>query len=159
MFTMMNMARFNVGLQGVSLAERAYQQARDYAKDRVQGRVDGGSPEKVAIINHPDVRRMLMDIRSQTEAMRALAYETAVQFDISKRHSAENVRKDARAKLDLLTPVVKAWSTDLGVELTSTALQIHGHRTDLRRYQRYSGARPDGSEDFTRWRRDGIQFY
>ena len=126
MFTMMNMARFNVGLQGVSLAERAYQQAREYAKDRVQGRVDGGSPKKVAIINHPDVRRMLMDIRSQTEAMRALAYETAVQFDISKRHSAENVRKDARAKLDLLTPIVKAWSTDLGVELTSTALQIHG---------------------------------
>ncbi|MEL0020427.1 MAG: acyl-CoA dehydrogenase family protein, partial [Rickettsiales bacterium] len=86
MFTMMNMARFNVGLQGLSLSERAYQQARDYAKERVQGRLDGGGPEKVSIINHPDVRRMLMSIKSQTEAMRALAYDTAVQFDISKRH-------------------------------------------------------------------------
>ena len=126
MFTMMNMARFNVGLQGVSIAERAYQQARDFAKERVQGRVDGGGPEKVAIINHPDVRRMLMDIRSQTEAMRALAYDTAVQFDIAKRHTDADTRNEAKAKLDLLTPIVKAWSTDLGVELTSTAVQIHG---------------------------------
>ncbi|MEC8699049.1 MAG: acyl-CoA dehydrogenase family protein, partial [Pseudomonadota bacterium] len=126
MFTMMNMARFNVGLQGVSIAERAYQQARDFAKERVQGRVDGGGPEKVAIINHPDVRRMLMDIRSQTEAMRALAYDTAVQFDIAKRHTDAHTRNEAKAKLDLLTPIVKAWSTDLGVELTSTAVQIHG---------------------------------
>tara|TARA_B100000676_G_scaffold110582_1_gene110505 strand:- start:2838 stop:4625 length:1788 start_codon:yes stop_codon:yes gene_type:complete len=126
MFTMMNLARFNVGLQGLSIAERAYQQARDYAKGRIQGRVDGGGPEKAVIIKHPDIRRMLMDIRSQTEAMRALAYETAVQFDISKRHNAENARNKAQVKLDLLTPVVKAWSTDLGVELTSTALQIHG---------------------------------
>lgn len=126
MFTMMNMARFNVGLQGVSIAERAYQQARDFAKERVQGRVDGAGPEKVAIINHPDVRRMLMSIKSQTEAMRALAYDTALQFDISKRHPDESARKEAQARLDLLTPIVKAWSTDLGVELSSTAVQIHG---------------------------------
>ena len=126
MFTMMNMARFNVGLQGVSVAERAYQQARDFAKERVQGRIDGSGPEKVSIINHPDVRRMLMSIKAQTEAMRALAYDTAVQFDISKRHLDEAARAGAQARLDLLTPIVKAWSTDLGVELSSTALQIHG---------------------------------
>ncbi len=126
MFTMMNMARFNVGLQGVALAERAYQQARDFAKERVQGRVDGGGPEKVAIINHPDVRRMLLDIKSRTEAMRALAYDTAVQFDISKRHPDEAARKEARTRLDLMTPIVKAWSTDVGVELTSLAVQVHG---------------------------------
>ena len=126
MFTMMNMARFNVGLQGVSIAERAYQQARDFAKVRVQGRVDGGGSEKVSIINHPDVRRMLMTIKAQTEAMRALAYDTAVQFDISKRHPDEAARAGAQARLDLLTPIVKAWSTDLGVELSSTAMQIHG---------------------------------
>ncbi len=126
MFTMMNMARFNVGLQGVALAERAYQQARDFAKERVQGRADGGGPEKVAIINHPDVRRMLLDIKSRTEAMRALAYDTAVQFDISKRHPDKAARKKARSRLDLLTPIVKAWSTDVGVELTSLAVQIHG---------------------------------
>ena len=126
MFTMMNMARFNVGLQGVSIAERAYQQARDFAKERVQGRVDGGGPGKVSIINHPDVRRMLMSIKAQTEAMRALAYDTAVQFDISKRHPDEAARSGAQARLDLLTPIVKAWSTDLGVELSSTAVQIHG---------------------------------
>jgi len=126
MFTMMNMARFNVGLQGVSIAERAYQQARDFAKERVQGRVDGGGPEKVSIINHPDVRRMLMSIKAQTEAMRALAYDTAVQFDISKRHPEAAARAGAQARLDLLTPIVKAWSTDLGVELSSTAVQVHG---------------------------------
>jgi alkylation response protein AidB-like acyl-CoA dehydrogenase len=126
MFTMMNMARFNVGLQGISVAERAYQQARDFAKERVQGRIDGSGPEKVSIINHPDVRRMLMSIKAQTEAMRALAYDTAVQFDISKRHLDEAARAGAKARLDLLTPIVKAWSTDLGVELSSTALQIHG---------------------------------
>ena len=126
MFTMMNMARFNVGLQGVALAERAYQQARDFAKERVQGRVDGRGPEKVAIVNHPDVRRMLLDIKSRTEAMRALAYDTAVQFDISKRHPDEAARKEARTRLDLLTPIVKAWSTDVGVELTSLAVQVHG---------------------------------
>jgi alkylation response protein AidB-like acyl-CoA dehydrogenase len=126
MFTMMNMARFNVGLQGVSIAERAYQQARDFAKERVQGRIDGSGPEKVSIINHPDVRRMLMSIKAQTEAMRALAYDTAVQFDISKRHPDEATRAGAQARLDLLTPIVKAWSTDLGVELSSTAVQIHG---------------------------------
>lgn len=126
MFTMMNMARFNVGLQGVSIAERAYQQARDFAKERVQGRVDGGGSDKVSIINHPDVRRMLMSIKAQTEAMRALAYDTAVQFDISKRHPDEAARAGAQARLDLLTPIVKAWSTDLGVELSSTAVQIHG---------------------------------
>ena len=126
MFTMMNMARFNVGLQGVSIAERAYQQARDFAKERLQGRVDGSGLDKVSIINHPDVRRMLMSIKAQTEAMRALAYDTAVQFDISKRHPDEAARASAKALLDLLTPIVKAWSTDLGVELSSTAVQIHG---------------------------------
>ena len=126
MFSMMNTARFNVGLQGISLAERAYQQARAYAMERVQGRVDGGSPTKVPIINHPDVRRMSISIKSETEAMRCLAYDTSVQIDISKRHSDEKQRKEAQLRLNLLTPIIKAWCTDVGVELTSTAIQIHG---------------------------------
>ncbi len=126
MFTMMNLARFNVGLQGVSIGERAYQQARDFARERVQGRQDGGGSEKVAIIKHPDVRRMLMVMKAQIEAMRAVAYDTSAQFDIARRHPDEATRRAASARLDLMTPIVKAWSTDIGVELTSMALQIHG---------------------------------
>ncbi len=126
MFTMMNLARFSVGLEGIAIAERAYQQARNYARDRVQGTLDGGGPEKVAIIHHPDVRRMLMTMKAGIEAMRALAYDTAVRFDFAQRHPDDAARRDAQSLLDLMTPVVKAWSSDFGVELSSIAVQVHG---------------------------------
>ncbi len=126
MFTMMNNARLNVGLQGVAVAERAYQHAVAYAKERVQSApVDGGG-ESVTIIHHPDVRRMLMSMRSQTEAMRALAYYTNSALDRSRHHDDPDVRGYNARRTDLLTPVVKAWCTDLGVEIASTGLQLHG---------------------------------
>ena len=127
MFTMMNLERLSVGLQGLAVAERAYQRARDYALERVQGRTrtaDGRDP--VTIINHPDVRRMLLTIRSQIEAMRAVIYDTAALLDVAKSHADEATRTSAQARVDLMTPVVKGWCTDLGTELTSMALQIHG---------------------------------
>ncbi len=127
MFTMMNNARLGVGIQGVAIAERAYQQARDYARNRVQSRaIDGKDPNAVAIINHPDVRRMLLESKSQIEAARALAYYTAAAFDMGKRHPDADTRRKARALNDLLTPVTKAWCTDLGVEVSSLGLQVHG---------------------------------
>jgi len=124
MFTMMNNARISVGLQGVSIAERAYQQARAYAHERVQGRPveDGGG----AIIGHPDVRRMLLTMRAQTEAMRAVTYDLAAMLDISKRHTEESWRAYAERRVSLLTPVVKAWCTDVGVEVASLGVQVHG---------------------------------
>jgi 3-(methylthio)propanoyl-CoA dehydrogenase len=123
MFTMMNNARLGVGLQGVSLSERAYQQARAYAHDRVQGR-DRGGPAK--IIRYPDVRRMLLTMRVQTEALRALAYFTAAALDRARRHPDPARRQREQATVDLLTPVVKALSTDVGVEVASLGVQIHG---------------------------------
>ncbi len=127
MFTMMNNARLGVGIQGVAIAERAYQQARDYAKGRVQSRdlaeAKGGP---VAIIRHPDVRRMLLDMRSKTEAARALALYAGTQLDISRHHEDAGVRAAATARVDILTPIVKAWSTDIGCDVASTGVQIHG---------------------------------
>jgi alkylation response protein AidB-like acyl-CoA dehydrogenase len=124
MFTMMNNARISVGLQGVSIAERAYQQARAYARDRVQGKppADGSG----AIIGHPDVRRMLMTMRAQTEAMRAVTYDLAAMLDIAKRHKEDSWRAYADRRVGLLTPVVKAWCTDVGVEVASIGVQVHG---------------------------------
>ena len=127
MFTMMNNARLSVGLQGVAVAERAYQQARDYAQTRVQGRdltAPGGSP--VTIIHHPDVRRMLLDMKARTEAMRALIFHTAKELDTAKHHPDEDVRAAAQAQVDLLTPVAKAWCSDGGVEVASLGVQVHG---------------------------------
>ena len=122
MFTMMNHARVNVGLEGVGIAERAYQHALWYARERVQGAPVGDkSGVKKTILHHPDVRRMLMDIKSRTEAMRTLAYYTAANID---RAHAGNAA--AQSRVDLLTPVVKGWSTEQGVELSSTALQVFG---------------------------------
>jgi len=127
MFTMMNNARLSVGLQGVAIAERAYQQARDYARTRVQSRELGSAkPEGVPIIRHPDVRRMLLAMRSQTEAGRALLYSAAVSIDEAKRHPDPAARRAAQARVDLLTPVCKAWSTDMGVEVASIGVQVHG---------------------------------
>jgi alkylation response protein AidB-like acyl-CoA dehydrogenase len=126
MFTMMNNARLNVGLQGVAVAERAYQHAVDYARERVQSAPLDGGDESVAIISHPDVRRMLMSMRSQTEAMRALAYYTNSALDRSRHHANLETRAYNSRRTDLLTPVVKAWCTDLGVDIASTGVQLHG---------------------------------
>jgi len=127
MFTMMNNARLNVGLQGVGIGERAYQQALAYARERVQSRdANSPSPEPVSIIHHADVKRMLLSMKSQTEATRALAYFTASQLDIAKRHADANRRKAAQIMVDLLIPVVKAWSSDTGIEVANTAVQVHG---------------------------------
>ncbi|WP_412478200.1 acyl-CoA dehydrogenase C-terminal domain-containing protein [Azonexus sp. IMCC34839] len=122
MFTMMNHARVNVGLEGVGIAERAYQHALWYARERVQGKIIGDkSDEKKTILHHPDVRRLLMECKSRTEAMRTLAYYAAAQID--KAHAGDAA---AQARIDLLTPVVKGWSTEQGVELSSSALQVFG---------------------------------
>ena len=127
MFTMMNNARLNVGLQGVAIAERAYQQARAYARSRVQGRdMSGRKPGAVPIIAHPDVRRMLLTMRASTEAARALIYYAFASLDLARRHPDPGERARHQALVDLLTPVVKAWCTDLGVEDASIGIQVHG---------------------------------
>ncbi len=127
MFTMMNHARLGVGLEGVAIAERAYQHARDYAKTRVQGRAVGQrSGDRVTIIHHPDVRRMLMHMKSQIEAMRALAYLAAATLDKSKHHPDAAEKRRNQALIDLLIPVVKAWCTEQCIEIASLGVQIHG---------------------------------
>jgi 3-(methylthio)propanoyl-CoA dehydrogenase len=125
MFTMMNNARLNVGLQGIAISERAYQQALEYARTRIQG-VPAGREGAAPIVWHPDVRRMLLLMRTRTEAARALAYLTAASLDLAKRSPNAADRKHARARAELLVPMVKAWSTDLGVENASLAVQVHG---------------------------------
>ncbi|PWC54614.1 acyl-CoA dehydrogenase [Azospirillum sp. TSO22-1] len=127
MFTMMNNARLGVGIQGIALAERAYQQARDYARTRVQSKdvADSRGPA-VSIIRHPDVRRMLLEMRAKTEAARALALYAGTQLDLARSHEDAEVRAAAQARIDLVTPVVKAWSTDIGCEVTSLGVQVHG---------------------------------
>lgn len=127
MFIMMNEARFNVGMEGVAQCERAYQRAALYAKERIQGTELGvRTGEKVAIIKHPDVRRMLMSMRAQAEATRALAYVVAAAQDKARKHPDEAVREENRAFADLLIPVVKGWSTETAIEVTSTGVQVHG---------------------------------
>ncbi|MFC3231572.1 acyl-CoA dehydrogenase [Marinibaculum pumilum] len=127
MFTMMNNARLAVGLQGLSVAERAWQQARAFAQERRQGRAAGGSADQASpIIDHPDVRRMLLLMKSQTEAMRALIYLNAGCIDRAHHAGSEAERAEAQALVDLLTPVSKAWCTDLGVEIASLGVQVHG---------------------------------
>jgi 3-(methylthio)propanoyl-CoA dehydrogenase len=127
MFTMMNNARLHVGLQGVAIAERAYQQALSYAQTRIQGRPVGSkSATPLPIIHHPDVRRMLLAMKAQTEAMRGVAYVTAGGIDRARRHPDAAIRRAAQLRVDLLIPIVKAWSTDLGVEVASLGIQVHG---------------------------------
>ncbi len=127
MFIMMNEARFKVGLQGVAIAERAYQAAREYAKERVQGRPLGAkSGDRVSIIHHPDVRRMLMTMKSQNEAMRALAYVVAKHMDLARCHPDAVIRKQHQARVDLLIPVVKGWSTEISIDIASLGVQVHG---------------------------------
>ncbi len=127
MFSMMNLARHSVGLQGVGIAEMAYQKARDFAAQRVQGRAIGtAADERVTINHHPDVRRMLMSMRARTEAIRALNYYTASAFDKAQRTGDEGERRRQQALLDLLIPVAKGWATELGVEIASLGIQVHG---------------------------------
>ena len=124
MFTMMNHARLNVGLEGVGISERAYQRARAYALERVQGKplISGST----AIAGHPDVRRMLMDMKARTEAMRALAYFCAGQMDRAAGHADAQERAQAQALVGLLIPVVKGWCTDSAQGITSDGVQVHG---------------------------------
>ena len=159
MFTMMNNARMEVGLQGVAVSERAYQLARAYALDRVQGRVPG-QEGRAPIIHHADVRRMIMLMRAQIEAMRALAYAAAAQDDIvySGRGDAQAV---ASSRLNLLTPVVKTWCTEIAQEVTSLGIQVHGgmgfveetgaaqHYRDARILTIYEGTSGIQAADFT----------
>lgn len=126
MFIMMNAARFGVGMQGVGLAEHAYQQAVAFAKDRIQSREVAGSAGPVAIINHPDVRRMLMSMRSQTEAARALAYVGAGLSDLAHHHPDEAMRKANLALYEYLVPVIKGWSTEMSENVARDGVQVHG---------------------------------
>jgi alkylation response protein AidB-like acyl-CoA dehydrogenase len=127
MFKMMNNARLSVGIEGLSLGERAYQQAVAYAAERRQGRAPGApAGESSPIIDHPDVRRMLLTMRAYIEALRCLAYLNAESLDLAKAHPDQAVRTTRQELADLLTPITKAWGTDLGVELTSLAVQVHG---------------------------------
>ncbi len=127
MFTMMNVARHAVGLEGVGLAERAFQRALDYAKQRIQGRaLSGSGTESVAIIQHPDVRRMLMTMKAHVEAMRAITYVDAAALDVSQRHPDPQERKRYLALFDLLTPIVKGHCTEMAVEMASLGVQVHG---------------------------------
>lgn len=125
MFTMMNHARLNVGVQGVAISDRAYQKAVGYARERVQGKAVGDS-EKGPIIRHADIRRMLMLMKSLTEASRALCYVTAAEFDLAHHATDDTIRNNAVARGDLLTPLAKAWSTEIAQEVTSLGVQIHG---------------------------------
>ena len=126
MFTMMNHARVNVGLQGVSIAERAYQGALAYARDRVQSARLGGSRAPVRIIEHADVRRMLLTMKATTEAIRALAYLNAAAVDRAHAETDADARKAAQGLADLLTPITKGYATDMGVEMSSLAVQVFG---------------------------------
>ncbi len=127
MFTMMNSARIAVGLMGVAVGQRAYQAALEYAQERTQGRAIGGpADQRVKIIEHPDVRRMLMLMKSQVEAMRALAYYNAAAIDFSEHHPDPEERKRQKWLAELLTPVTKAWCSDVGCEVASLAIQVYG---------------------------------
>ncbi len=125
MFTMMNEARMAVGMQGVAISERALQQAVAFAKERVQGGV-AGQKGSVAIINHPDVRRMLMLMKSMTEAMRAVGYCTAAAMDIAQASQDEDAKRRASRRVDLMIPIVKGWFTENSQEITSLNVQVHG---------------------------------
>ncbi|WP_174982958.1 acyl-CoA dehydrogenase, partial [Burkholderia lata] len=127
MFIMMNAARFGVGMQGIGVADRAYQKAAEFAKERVQSRpVDGSAKQSVTIIHHPDVRRMLGTMRALTEGARALAYVAAAHSDIAHRHSDEATRARHQAIYEYLVPVVKGWSTEMVNDVASLGVQVHG---------------------------------
>jgi acyl-CoA dehydrogenase len=159
MFTMMNNARMEVGLQGIAVSERSYQLARTYALDRIQGRAPG-QKGRAAIIHHADVRRMIMLMRAQIEAMRALSYAAAAQDDVVYNGSGD-AQAAADIRLNLLTPVVKTWCTEIAQEVTSLGIQVHGgmgfveetgaaqHYRDARILTIYEGTSGIQASDFT----------
>ncbi|MGC1442359.1 MAG: acyl-CoA dehydrogenase, partial [Burkholderiaceae bacterium] len=126
MFIMMNAARFAVGMQGISVSERAYQKALSYARDRIQGNEVSGSNGPVSIIHHPDVRRMLMTMKSVTEGARSLAYVAAAASDAARHGADEQTRAENKAVYEYLVPIVKGWSTEMSLEVTSLGVQVHG---------------------------------
>ena len=128
MFIMMNLARFSVGIEGVGIAERSYQRARDYARDRVQGRAPGldKTVPTATILQHPDVRRMLLTMKAQTEATRSLAYVTGAAIDNARRHPDADARKRHQAFVELMIPIVKGWGTEIAQEVTYLGVQVHG---------------------------------
>ena len=127
MFTMMNNARLNVGMQGVGIAERSLQQSLKYSKERKQGRhYNGKSKNSVNIIEHPDVLRTLIKMESLTQASRAICYDNAIAIDLAQNHKDEKIREKYQLKADLLTPISKSWATDIGVEVASLGIQVHG---------------------------------
>jgi hypothetical protein len=127
MFIMMNAARYAVGMQGIAVADRAYQKAAAFAKERVQSRpVDGSLPGSGPIIHHPDVRRMLMTMRAYTEGCRAMAITAAAAFDASHHHPDAEVRKQNQAFYEFMVPLVKGYSTEMSVEVASLGVQVHG---------------------------------
>jgi acyl-CoA dehydrogenase len=128
MFIMMNLARFSVGIEGVGIAERSYQRALDFARDRVQGRAPGldKTVPTATILQHPDVRRMLLTMKAQTEATRALAYVTGAAIDNARRHPDADARKRHQAFVELMIPIVKGWGTEIAQEVTYLGVQVHG---------------------------------
>ncbi len=127
MFIMMNAARYAVGVQGIAVAERSYQHAVGYARDRVQSRpVDGSLPSAATIIHHPDVRRMLMTMRAYTEACRAMALVAASAFDAAHEHPDASVRAENQAFYEFMVPLVKGYSTEMSLEVASLGVQVHG---------------------------------
>jgi 3-(methylthio)propanoyl-CoA dehydrogenase len=127
MFVMMNAARYAVGMQGVAVAERAYQKAVAFARDRVQSRpVDGSMPGAAPIIHHPDVKRMLMTMRAYTEGCRAMASVAAAAYDAAHAHPDPEARKQNQAFYEYMVPLVKGYSTEMSLEVTSLGVQVHG---------------------------------
>src|SRR5690606_33915350 len=127
MFIMMNAARYAVGVQGIAVAERAYQHAVQYARDRLQSRpVDGSVARPGTLIPHPDVRRMLMTMRAYTEGCRAMASVAAAAYDAAHHHPDAATRKQNQAFYEFLVPLVKGYSTEMSLEVTSLGVQVHG---------------------------------
>ena len=127
MFIMMNAARYGVGVQGIAVAERAYQKAAQFARDRVQSRpVDGSMNTSAPIIHHPDVRRMLMTMRAYVQGCRALASVAAAAFDVAHHHPDVQARKEHQTFYEFMVPLVKGFSTEMSLEVTSMAVQVHG---------------------------------
>jgi alkylation response protein AidB-like acyl-CoA dehydrogenase len=126
MFTMMNAARLQVGTQGVAIAERAYQQALDFSLERTQGRSAWTGAYPARLFDHPDIRKTLLLMKARIEAARGICLSTAVAADLSRHADTEEARTTAKLREELLTPIAKAWSTDMGVEIASMGVQIHG---------------------------------